>query len=806
MKKLQIKIPVLLPNVPDEKDHCIDKLISKLQVEKGIEKIHISYKNDEGIPLLCFHYHPTIISISHIESLAKQAGANLTDTVGHKLFEVSGIRHTRHAKQIEKALLNYNGILEASVSNTGFIRIEYEIKTIDETTIVNLIKNQKLSITTSIKHDQNNINKSKKKEVFGAKTELIFAVACGVFLGLGFGLSFFHNIPSFAIISLYSISYFFGAFYTTRVAIQSILKGRFEIDFLMLVAAIGAAVLGNWAEGALLLFLFSIGHSLEHYAMGKAQKSIAALAGLASKTALVKKNNITEEVRIEDLKIADIIVVRPNTKIPADGVIIKGQGSVNQASITGESMPVDKLPYKLDINNKTQIKEENRVYAGTINGNSLIEISVLKLANDSTLARLVKLVNEAQTQKSPTQLFADKFEKYFVPVVLVLVLTLNFAFLILDEPYSASFYRSMAVLVAASPCALAISTPSAVLSAIARAARGGVLIKGGRPLEDLGEITAIAFDKTGTLTEGKPKLINVIALNEFSEEKLLNYLITVESLSNHPLAKAIVLGASERVKNKLLLLNTTNTKSLVGRGIIAMVEEDEVSIGNLNLFLELDKNKPSQEIIEKVNTLEMEGKTTMLIRENLKYIGIIALMDTPRKEAHTTLEKLKKIGIKRMIMLTGDNQKVADAVAKEIGIKEAWGSLLPEAKVKAIKDLMTKENKVAMVGDGVNDAPAMANSSVGIAMGAAGSDVALETADIALMADNLENLPFAIGLSRKSKRIIKQNIWISLGVVALLIPMTMFGIANLGIAVLIHEGSTLVVVLNALRLLAYKQN
>jgi Cd2+/Zn2+-exporting ATPase len=499
------------------------------------------------------------------------------------------------------------------------------------------------------------------------------------------------------------------------------------------------------------------------------------------------------------------IIIRPDTKISADGVVINGQGSVNQAPITGESIPVDKLSFDYSLNDVSKIKEENRVFAGTINGNSLLEVKVLKLAKDSTLARLVKLVNEAQTQKSPTQLFTDKFEKYFVPSVLGLVFVLNFAFLIIDEPFSTSFYRSMAVLVAASPCALAISTPSAVLSAIARAARGGVLIKGGRPLEDLGEITAIAFDKTGTLTEGKPKLTHVIALDNFSEEKLLKSLIAVESLSDHPLAKAIVLGAKERIKNSEVL-TAENIKSLLGRGIMATVNGEEIIIGNLNLFIELDENKPSHEIKERVSSLEILGNTTMLVRENKNYIGIIALMDVPRKEAGRTLEKLKGVGIKRMIMLTGDNQKVADAVAKEIGITEAWGSLLPEAKVKAIKELMSKENKVAMVGDGVNDAPAMANSTVGIAMGAAGSDVALETADIALMADNLENLPFAIGLSRKSKRIIKQNLWISLGVVGLLIPMTIFGIANLGVAVIIHEGSTLVVVVNALRLLAYKQN
>jgi len=323
-------------------------------------------------------------------------------------------------------------------------------------------------------------------------------------------------------------------------------------------------------------------------------------------------------------------------------------------------------------------------------------------------------------------------------------------------------------------------------------------------LEDLGVLTALAFDKTGTLTEGKPKLTEVIALNDTDENELLKMTIAVENLSDHPLAKAVVRDGKKRLKGNDIP-EAKDLEAVLGKGIKATLGEDKVYIGNLELYEALDDKKPSEKIKEKVKALESEGNTTMLIRRNGDYEGIIALMDTPREEAKSTLEQLKKIGIKRMIMLTGDNQKVADAVAKEIGLTDAWGSLLPDEKVDAIKKLREKESKVAMVGDGVNDAPAMANSTVGIAMGAAGSDVALETADIALMGDKLEILPFAIGLSRKAKGIIKQNLWISLGIVAILIPSTIFGLAGIGLAVLIHEGSTLVVVFNALRLLAYKK-
>lgn len=653
-----------------------------------------------------------------------------------------------------------------------------------------------------------NVHEEKEHEGFlGKNTELYFAILSGICLITGFSLDVFTEISATIPWYLYLGAYFFGGFYTVKEAIEKIAKGGFEIDFLMLVAAVGAAILDKWAEGALLLFLFSLGHALEHYAMGKARKSIASLTDLAPKTALLKKGGDTQEVGIEELQLGDIIVVRPNSKIAADGVIVKGESSINQAPITGESVPADKkaiADIQRQFENEKEIPEESRVFAGTINGNSSLEIRVIKEAKDSTLKRLVAMVQDAQDKKSPTQRLTDKFEKYYVPSVIALVALLNLAFLIIDETWGESFYRSMAVLVAASPCALAISTPSAVLSGVARAARGGVLIKGGKPLEDLGVLTAIAFDKTGTLTEGKPKLTDVIALGDINEQTLLQTVIAVEALSDHPLAKAVVRDGKIKLGDGANFPEADHLEAVQGKGIKARFRESDIYIGNLALFTETG-NKVLTTIEEQVITLESEGKTTMLIKRDGEFIGILGLMDTPREEAKTTLGELKKIGIKKMIMLTGDNQKVADAVAAEIGLTEARGSLLPEEKVDAIKELKAQENKLAMVGDGVNDAPAMANSTVGIAMGAAGSDVALETADIALMADNLAILPFAIGLSRKAKSIIKQNLWLSLGVVAILVPATILNLANIGIAVAVHEGSTLVVVFNALRLLAYKR-
>jgi Cd2+/Zn2+-exporting ATPase len=642
-----------------------------------------------------------------------------------------------------------------------------------------------------------------ENNVFGKKTELYFAILCGVFLLIGFLVEKFAASLDLLSLSSYIVSYFFGGYFITIEASKKILKGGFDIDFLMIAAAAGAAYIGSWAEGALLLFLFSLGHALEHYAMNKAKKSIEALGELSPKTALVKRDGKLKEIPIIDLQINDIIVVKPNTKIAADGVIISGSSSVNQAPITGESIPVDKtfIEYSNNLPQFNEIDKKHVVFTGTINGDNLLNVLVLKLSKDSTVSRLIKMVSEVETQKSPTQRLTKKFETWYVPLVILLVVLLCFAFVIIDESFNESLYRAITVLVAASPCALAISTPSAVLSGIARAAQKGVLIKGGKALEDLGEITTIAFDKTGTLTEGKPKLTNLIPFKGFDKQDLAQLVLDVESLSNHPLAKAI--ANDLKVKYSITSQNrAVHVNAIQGKGIQAIYNGDPVFIGNVKLMedsaVELDSS-----IISEMNTLLKNGQTVMLVAFQKKIIGLISVMDLPRKTAATTLKRLKEIGVNYMIMLTGDHQNVGDAIAKQIGLTEAKGNLLPEDKVEAVKALIKRDKKIAMVGDGVNDAPAMALSTVSVAMGAAGSDVALETADVALMSDKIENLPFVIGLSRASKRIIKQNIFISLGVVVLLVPVTILGLTNIGLAVAFHEGSTIVVVLNALRLLRY---
>lgn len=640
----------------------------------------------------------------------------------------------------------------------------------------------------------------------GEKSELIFAVLAGLLLLAGWLIERADAGPGWLPTACYVAAYLFGGFFTVKEALENLRARRFEIDTLMLVAAIGAAALGKWAEGALLLFLFSLGHSLEHYAMGRARRAIEALAKLAPETATVRREDRTEEVPVGTLQVGDIVVVRPNERLPADGVVVVGTSSVNQAPVTGESVPVDKRPAddpKAALAAFERVGPENRVFSGTINGSGVIEVMVARRAEQSTMARVVKMVTEAEAQRSPTQQFTERFERIFVPVILALVGVLLFAWVVIDEPFAVSFYRAMAVLVAASPCALAISVPSAVLSGVARAGRGGVLVKGGGPLENLGTLTSIAFDKTGTLTEGKPKLTDAVAAEGASEDELLSVSLAVEEHSDHPLASAIVAGARERLADRVKPLTATDLKSITGRGVQAQVEGELVHIGKPVLFSELADSTLPAAIAEENAKLVAAGRTTMVVRKGARFLGVLGVMDTPRPVAAQVMAELRALGIERLIMISGDNQAVADAVAKSVGLTEAKGDLMPEQKVEAIKELRKAHGKVAMVGDGVNDAPAMANATVGIAMGAAGSDVALETADVALMADDLAQLPFAVGLSRSTSRIIKQNLWVSLGVVAVLIPATIFGL-NIGTAVLFHEGSTILVVVNALRLLAYK--
>ena len=802
--KLRLDLPILLPNILHDADACVGRLLAELRGQTGVEDAHVRSDGSPATHQLCIHYDPDTLPLARIRELVEAAGARITEQFGHLVWNIEGITHQRRARTVTEQLLNLPGVLEAEVSVGGVVRLEFDRQQTSEDDIRAALAEAGVG-RKSETHRHEADGDHRHGGIFGANSELIFSLICGGLLVTGFAIEKLTPLPGWLPLACYLGAYFFGGFYTVGEAVQNLKLKRFEIDTLMLVAAAGAAALGAWAEGALLLFLFSLGHSLEHYAMGRAKRAIEALAELAPATAKVRRGDTIMEVAVETLALGDVVIVLPNERLPADGFVVSGESSVDQAPVTGESVPVDKrpVPDRAKATARPDLLDAaHRVFAGTINGSGAIEIVVTKRSSESALARIVKMVSEAETRRSPTQRFTDRFERVFVPAVLALAVLLLFAWVVVDEPFRDSFYRAMAVLVAASPCALAIATPSAVLSGIARAARSGVLIKGGAPLEKLGSLNALAFDKTGTLTEGRPRITDVSPAPDIDEAELLATAVAVEALSDHPLAQAIVRDGTQRLGGAPLSA-ASGLRSLTGQGVVAQIQGDTVQIGKAEMFGADGLPPLSESVAAAVEQRRNEGRTTMVVRRNGRDLGVISLMDTPRASARSALEQLRKIGITRMIMLSGDNQRVADAVARQVGLDEAWGDLMPEDKVEAIKKLR-EAGEVAMVGDGVNDAPAMANATVGIAMGAAGSDVALETADVALMADDLSHLPFAVGLSRQARTIIRQNLFISLGVVALLVPATILGL-GIGPAVAAHEGSTLVVVFNALRLLAYRE-
>jgi len=579
-----------------------------------------------------------------------------------------------------------------------------------------------------------------------------------------------------------------GGFLMAKNGISVLINAReLDMNVLMTIAVVGAAAIGEFEEAASVVFLFSLGNALQGYTLDKTRNSIRGLMELTPNEALVSRNGVEVTLPVEEIGIDDVIICRPGERIPMDGKVVQGFSSVNQASITGESLPVEK-----------SIGDE--VYAGTINERGSLEIMVTKLAKDNTISRIIDMVEEAQGQRAPSQQFVDKFAKYYTPLVVMgAALVAVVPPLAFGQPFNKWFYQAMAMLLVACPCALVISTPVSIVSAIGSAARRGVLIKGGIYLEEAGALSVIAFDKTGTLTVGKPRVTDVVTVNDCSEQEIIAIAAAIESRSEHPLGEAILDYAREK---GIKVPQVANFEAISGKGAKGDVEGRYYQIGNPRLLAE--KGLGPDKIADTVAELQSEGKTAMLLGDMEKIIGVIAVADVLRDNTKQAIESLKKAGIQKAVMLTGDNSRTAQAIATKAGIDEFQADLLPEEKVSRMKDLLAQYGKVAMVGDGVNDAPAMAISTVGIAMGTAGSDAALETADIALMADDLTKLSYAMRLSRKTLRIIKQNIAFALLVKGLILLMVIPGWLTLWLAVAGDMGSSLLVTLNGMRLLKVK--
>jgi Zn2+/Cd2+-exporting ATPase len=588
------------------------------------------------------------------------------------------------------------------------------------------------------------------------------------------------GFPELLLLALNVTSYVAGGLFGAKTAIESLRDGEIDVDMLMILAALGAAIVGQWNEGAILLFLFSLSNVLQDYAIDRSRQAIQSLFKLYPEEAKVKRGDDVITLKINEIRMGDIILIEPGERIPVDGDVIAGRSSIDQSPITGESMPVDKTV-------------GDSVFAGTLNKQGILDVRAIKPVEQTTLSRIIKMVEEAQDSKAPTERFLDLFEQRYAKLIIFgTLLFIVIPPLFFGADFNDNFYRAMVLMTVASPCALVISVPSAFISAIASAARGGVLFKGGAYLEQLATIKAVAFDKTGTLTVGSPQVTDVIVTENTSNEELIQITASVEARSEHPLAKSIVEYATQQ---KIDLLPIDDFNAIAGQGIVATVKNSNIQVGrvsNLNATQLLPDVLVQQQI-----TLETQGKTVIGVTQDGRWLGLMAMADKLRPESIEVVKDLQNSDVE-VIMLTGDNQRVAQSIAKQVGISDVRAELMPEDKAKAIQTLQSEYGSVAMVGDGVNDAPALALADVGIAMGAAGTDVALETADVVLMADKIERLNDAIKLSKKARRVVWQNIVFSLGVIIMLVLGVFVISLPLPLGVLGHEGSTVIVVLNGL--------
>lgn len=796
MPQAILEIPISCPNGPLKCAECAECVRQRLLTRPGIREVTV--KPGEDLARITLSYDSGQLTVSDLEREVRRHGGCFSPEWGHAVIAVDGMVSPQSEELIESVLNRIPGVMATASFASGLVRLEFDKKRCAVPQVVERLEKLGYRPRPGAPAAQWEAEPTRRIVVRRGPTvtrvlswlaknpELAMPLVGACFLLAAYlvhvtdGSGWIRGV-------LLVASFLCSARFTGIETIRALGHFKIDIEVLMFVAAGGAIALGHHEEGALLLVLFGLGSAGENMAMDRARRAINALAELAPDTAILRdRDGVEREVRAADLQIGDHVIIRPFERMPVDGTVLSGSSPVDQSPITGESVPVDK-------------KVGDVLFAGTINGNGVLVMSVSYRVQETKLAKIIKLVSEAQTTKSPTQMLTDRVERWYVPAVLVLTaVLLTVPTLFAGGVWTDWFYRSMAFLTAASPCALAIGTPAAVLSGIARAARGGVLIKGGVHLENLGRINAIAFDKTGTLTRGKPQVVGVEPLGGFSSDEVLRLTASIEQeVSTHPLAAAIVAEAQAR---NIKVPPSRDTKQTPGIGVTGIVEGFQIAVGRPKS----DRLADAPDVAAVVRAMEEAGNTAVLTTVDGVPAGVIGIADQPRDGAREVLNRLRSMGIRRTVMLTGDNERVAHAMSQIIGVDEYYAGLMPEEKVTKLQELAKQYGKTAMVGDGVNDAPALATATVGIAMGGAGTDVALETADVALMSDALEKLPEAIGLSRLSRRIITQNLCIALGVILIMAPAAALSLATLGIAVVAHEGSTVLVVLNALRLLVYK--
>lgn len=705
----------------------------------------------------------------------------MSEKMTEKTYRIEGLSCTNCAGKFEKNVKQLPGVTSATV-NFGASKISVEGQTtIEELEEAGAFEN------LIIRDDQENDEQVRSKESF-IKRNIALIISLGFILvavisQLSLGED--HLLTK----ALYILAIIIGGFDLFKEGFSDLIKLDFSMESLMTIAIIGAAFNGEWAEGSIVVILFAISEALERFSMDKARQSIRSLMDIAPKEALIRRNNVEQLVSVDKIDIDDIMIIKPGQKIAMDGLVINGHSSVNQAAITGESVPVEK-----------QLDDE--VFAGTLNEEGVLEVKVTKKVTDTTIAKIIHLVEEAQGERAPAQAFVDKFAKYYTPFIIIMALLIVVVPpLFFGGDWNKWLYQGLSILVVGCPCSLVISTPVSIVSAIGNAAKNGVLVKGGVYLEEIGHLRAIAFDKTGTLTKGKPVVTDFIATSSETDINYLSIISSLESLSQHPLASAI-LNEADKTNVDYKSIQIEDFQSITGKGLTGIHQNIRYYIGSPKLF--------SASVIEETavkvqyRQFQEQGKTAMYFGTDEQILGVIAVADEVRDSSAAVISELHKLSIEHTIMLTGDNTKTAESIGKQLGVTEIKGDLMPQEKLDSIKALRTTYNKVAMVGDGINDAPALAASTVGIAMGGAGTDTALETADVALMGDDLQKLPFIVRLSRQTLKVIKQNITFSLGIKLLALLLVIPGWLTLWIAIVADMGATLLVTLNGLRLMKVK--
>lgn len=705
----------------------------------------------------------------------------MSEKMTEKTYRIEGLSCTNCAGKFEKNVKQLPGVTSATV-NFGASKISVEGQTtIEELEEAGAFEN------LIIRDDQENDEQVRSKESF-IKRNIALIISLGFILvavisQLSMGED--HLLTK----ALYILAIIIGGFDLFKEGFSDLIKLDFSMESLMTIAIIGAPFIGEWAEGSIVVILFAISEALERFSMDKARQSIRSLMDIAPKEALIRRNNVEQLVSVDKIDIDDIMIIKPGQKIAMDGLVINGHSSVNQAAITGESVPVEK-----------QLDDE--VFAGTLNEEGVLEVKVTKKVTDTTIAKIIHLVEEAQGERAPAQAFVDKFAKYYTPFIIIMALLIVVVPpLFFGGDWNKWLYQGLSILVVGCPCSLVISTPVSIVSAIGNAAKNGVLVKGGVYLEEIGHLRAIAFDKTGTLTKGKPVVTDFIATSSETDINYLSIISSLESLSQHPLASAI-LNEADKTNVDYKSIQIEDFQSITGKGLTGIHQNIRYYIGSPKLF--------SASVIEETavkvqyRQFQEQGKTAMYFGTDEQILGVIAVADEVRDSSAAVISELHKLSIEHTIMLTGDNTKTAESIGKQLGVTEIKGDLMPQEKLDSIKALRTTYNKVAMVGDGINDAPALAASTVGIAMGGAGTDTALETADVALMGDDLQKLPFIVRLSRQTLKVIKQNITFSLGIKLLALLLVIPGWLTLWIAIVADMGATLLVTLNGLRLMKVK--